>query len=137
MKQELVQVWRNLKLNPLHLILGLVIASMGTALLINDSFFYWPPEWQWFFNNDLVDAIALAIGIGLIAFVVAGGKSQLANAILLALSAFFLTMLTVLQIGHVLVVHDYSRILSIIAMIGWLLVIQYLARHSKTVKRRK
>ncbi|WP_276804577.1 hypothetical protein [Lactobacillus hominis] len=137
MKQELVQVWRNLKLNPLHLILGLVIASMGTALLINDSFFYWPPEWQWFFNNDLVDAIALAIGIGLIAFVVAGGKSQLANAILLALSAFFLTMLTVLQIGHVLVVHDYSRILSIIAMIGWLLVIQYLAMHSKTVKRRK
>ena len=137
MKQELVQVWRNLKLNPLHLILGLVIASMGTALLINDSFFYWPPEWQWFFNNDLVDAIALAIGIGLIAFVVAGGKSQLANAILLELSAFFLTMLTVLQIGHVLVVHDYSRILSIIAMIGWLLVIQYLAMHSKTVKRRK
>lgn len=132
-----MQVWRNLKLNPLHLILGLVIASMGTALLINDSFFYWPPEWQWFFNNDLVDAIALAIGIGLIAFVVAGGKSQLANAILLALSAFFLTMLTVLQIGHVLVVHDYSRILSIIAMIGWLLVIQYLAMHSKTVKRRK
>lgn len=130
-------MWRNLKLNPLHLILGLVIASMGTALLINDSFFYWPPEWQWFFNNDLVDAIALAIGIGLIAFVVAGGKSQLANAILLALSAFFLTMLTVLQIGHVLVVHDYSRILSIIAMIGWLLVIQYLAMHSKTVKRRK
>jgi len=41
------------------------------------------------------------VGIGLIAFVFAGGRSQLANAVLLACSAFFLMMLTVLQLGHV------------------------------------
>lgn len=137
MRRELQALWHNLKLNPIHLILGTMIASMGTALLINDSFFYWPPEWQWFFNNDLVDAAAIAIGVGLIAFVIVGGRSQLANAILLTLSAFFLTMLTVLQAGHVFAVHDYSRILSILALLGWLLMIQYLAVHSKTVKRRK
>lgn len=137
MWQEIKQLWQTAKLNLLHLILGLLLASMGIVLLVNDSFFYWPPEWQWLFNNDLVDAFAIIVGIGLIAFVFAGGKSQLANAVLLACSAFFLMMLVVLQLGHVLVVHDYSRLLSIVAIVAWLLVIQYLAVFSKTVKRRK
>lgn len=137
MKTEMKILLQRLRLNPIHLILGLVVLSIGIALLVNDDFFYWPPEWQWFFNNDLVDAFAIVIGTGLIAFVFVGGKNQLANALLLSFSAFFLTVLTVLQIGHVLVAHDYSRLLSIIAIIGWILVIQYLTTHSKTVKRRK
>lgn len=134
---ELSKVWENIKNNLLHFILGLMLASMGIVLLLNDSFFYWPPEWQWFFNNDLVDAFAIIVGIGLIAFVFAGGKSQLANAVLLACAAFFLMMIVALQLGHVLVFHDYSRLLSVVAIVAWLLVIQYLAVFSKTVKRRK
>lgn len=137
MLQEIKQLWQTAKLNLLHLILGLLLTSMGIVLLVNDSFFYWPPEWQWLFNNDLVDAFAIIAGIGLIAFVFAGGKSQLVNAVLLACAAFFLMMIVVLQLGHVLVVHDYSRLLSIVAIVAWLLVIQYLAVFSKTVKRRK
>ena len=137
MLQEIKVLWQTAKLNLLHLILGGLLTAFGIVLLMNDSFFYWPPEWQWFFNNDLVDAFAIIVGIGLIAFVFAGGKSQLANAVLLACAAFFLMMLVVLQLGHVLVVHDYSRLLSIVAIVGWLLVIQYLAVFSKTVKRRK
>lgn len=137
MLQEIKQLWQTAKLNLLHLILGLLLTSMGIVLLVNDSFFYWPPEWQWLFNNDLVDAFAIIVGVGLIAFVFAGGRSQLANAVLLACSAFFLMMLTVLQLGHVFVAHDYSRLLSIVAIVAWLLVIQYLAVFSKTVKRRK
>lgn len=134
---ELSKVWENIKNNLLHFILGLMLASMGIVLLLNDSFFYWPPEWQWFFNNDLVDAFAIIIGIGLIAFVFAGGRSQLVNAVLLACAAFFLMMIVALQLGHVLVFHDYSRLLSVVAIVAWLLVIQYLAVFSKTVKRRK
>lgn len=126
-----------LKLNPIHLILGFIILTMGIVLLMNDSFFYWPPEWQWFFNNDLVDASAIVIGTGLIAFVIVGGKNQVANAVLLAFSAFFIMMIIILQLGHVWVFHDYNRLFSIVALIGWVLVIQYLATHSKTVKRRK
>lgn len=137
MLQEIKQLWQTAKLNLLHLILGLLLTSMGIVLLVNDSFFYWPPEWQWLFNNDLVDAFAIIVGIGLIAFVFAGEKSQLVNAVLLACAAFFLMMIVVLQLGHVLVVHDYSRLLSIVAIVAWLLVIQYLAVFSKTVKRRK
>ncbi|BBD48317.1 hypothetical protein LJCM5343_18050 [Lactobacillus paragasseri] len=137
MLQEIKILWQTAKLNLLHLILGNLLTAFGIILLVNDYFFYWPPEWQWLFNNDLVDAFAIMVGIGLIAFVFSGGKSQLANAVLLACSAFFLMMLTVLQLGHVLVMHDYSRLLSIVALIGWLLVIQYLAVFSKTVKRRK
>ena len=137
MWQEIKQLWQTAKPNLLHLILGLLLASMGIVLLVNDSFFYWPPEWQWFFNSNLVDAFAIIVGIGLIVFVFAGGKSQLVNAVLLSCAAFFLMMIVVLQLGHVLVFHDYSRLLSVVAIVGWLLVIQYLAVFSKTVKRRK
>lgn len=137
MLQKIKQLWQTAKPNLLHLILGLLLTSMGIVLLVNDSFFYWPPEWQWFFNSDLVDAFAIIVGIGLIAFVFAGGKSQLVNAVLLACAAFFLMMIVVLQLGHVLVFHDYSRLLSVVAIVAWLLVIQYLAVFSKTVKRRK
>lgn len=137
MLQEIKQLWQTAKPNLLHLILGLLLTSMGIVLLVNDSFFYWPPEWQWFFNSDLVDAFAIIVGIGLIVFVFAGGKSQLVNAVLLSCAAFFLMMIVVLQLGHVLVFHDYSRLLSIVAIVAWLLVIQYLAVFSKTVKRRK
>lgn len=137
MLQKIKQLWQTAKPNLLHLILGLLLTSMGIVLLVNDSFFYWPPEWQWFFNSDLVDAFAIIVGIGLIVFVFAGGKSQLVNAVLLSCAAFFLMMIVVLQLGHVLVFHDYSRLLSVVAIVGWLLVIQYLAVFSKTVKRRK
>lgn len=137
MLQEIKQLWQTAKPNLLHLILGLLLTFMGIVLLVNDSFFYWPPEWQWFFNSDLVDAFAIIVGIGLIVFVFAGGKSQLVNAVLLSCAAFFLMMIVVLQLGHVLVFHDYSRLLSVVAIVGWLLVIQYLAVFSKTVKRRK
>lgn len=137
MLQKIKTLLQTAKLNLLHLILGGLLIAWGIVLLVDDSFFYWPPEWQWLFNNDLVDAFAIIVGVGLISFVFAGGRSQLANAVLLACSAFFLMMLTALQLGHVFVVHDYSRLLSIVALIGWLLVIQYLAVFSKTVKRRK
>ena len=89
MLQEIKILWQTAKLNLLHLILGSLLTAFGIVLLVNDSFFYWPPEWQWLFNNDLVDAFAIIVGIGLIAFVFAGGRSQLANAVLLACSAFF------------------------------------------------
>lgn len=130
-------IYHRLKLNPLHFILGCMILAMGISLMVNDTFFYWPPQWQWLFNNDLVDCVAIIIGLGLIIFVLLGGQNQIANAILLTFSTFFLTMLVILQLGHVLVMHDYNRLLSIIALTGWIFVIQYLATHSKTVKRRK
>lgn len=110
---------------------------LGIVLLINDSFFYWPPEWQWFFNNDLVDAFAIITGTGLIAFVLIGGQDQLANAVLLSLSAFFLTVIAVLAVGHYIVFHDAWQLIVAILLIGFLLIIQYLATHSNTVKRRK
>lgn len=135
--QELQLIKRRISINPLHFVLGLLMLTIGLVLIDHDAFFLWPPGWQRFFNDDLVDVIAIATGLGLISFVLVGGKSQLANAILLSTTAFYLTMLLVLQTGHVLVVHDTGRLLSVVLLIGWLLVCQYLALHSKTVKRRK
>lgn len=110
---------------------------LGMVLLINDSFFYWPPEWQWFFNNDLVDAIAIITGTGLVAFALIGGQNQLANALLLSLSAFFLTVIAVLAAGHAIVYRNAWYLIVAILLVGFLFVIQYLATHSRTINRRK
>ena len=131
------KIYHRIKLNPLHTVLGSLMIVLGIVLLINDSFFYWPPELQWFFNNDLVDAFAIITGTGLIAFVLIGGQNQLANAVLLSLSAFFLTVIAVLATGHAIVYRNAWYLIVAILLVGFLFIIQYLATHSHTIKRRK
>lgn len=132
-----MQVWRNLKLNPLHLILGLVMFLAGSYLIIDDNYFLWPPDWTSYFNNDLVDVIVMVIGVGYFAFVLSGGTNQLANAILLASTAFVLTFLLVMSIGHGITFVRTQSFFVAIFEFGFLLLVQYCATHSKTVKRRK
>ncbi|CCI81747.1 hypothetical protein [Lactobacillus hominis] len=113
------------------------MALFGLILLINDHFFLWPPEWSDFFNNDWVDAYAIAVGVGLISFVLAGGKSQLANAILLTCTMVFLTVITVLSSGLFLLHRDYGQFVYVVGFLYEMSDVLKLAIYTKTVKRRK
>lgn len=131
MKQEILKMWSNAKANRLHLILAVVMLLMGLVLLVNDNFFYWPPEWSMILNNDLIDTISIITGVGLFAFVLTGGTSKIADAILLSSSAFFITMFLVLEVGHALFMRDYGRLVFSVPALGMLLEIQYLANRTK------
>ncbi|PWF22408.1 hypothetical protein DF212_03580 [Lactobacillus johnsonii] len=136
MSKEVEQLWENVKHNPLHLIIGLMLVLSGGFLLICDDFFLWPPEWTSFFNNDLIDAIAIVIGVFYFAYVLAGAKSPLANICLLTSSAFLLTILIVLEIGYVLAFQNYSLLMAAIYQFGILLLVQVCASRSPGMKRK-
>lgn len=133
---EIGKVWENIKSNPLHLIIGLTLFLSGSFLLVCDDFFLWPPEWTSFFNNDLIDAIAIVIGVFYFAYVLAGAKSPLANICLLTSSAFLLTILIVLEIGYVLAFQNYSLLMAAIYQFGILLLVQVCASRSPGMKRK-
>lgn len=133
---EIGKVWENIKSNPLHLIIGLTLFLSGIFLLVCDDFFLWPPEWSNFFNNDLVDTVAIVIGVFYFAYVLAGSKSPLANICLLTISAFLLTILIVLEIGYVLAFQNYSLLMAAIYQLGILLLVQVCASRSPGFKRK-
>lgn len=133
---EIGKVWENIKSNPLHLIIGLTLFLSGSFLLVCDDFFLWPPEWSNFFNNDLVDTVAIVIGVFYFAYVLAGAKSPLANICLLTSSAFLLTILIVLEIGYVLAFQNYSLLMAAIYQFGILLLVQVCASRSPGMKRK-
>lgn len=133
---EIGKVWENIKSNPLHLIIGLTLFLSGSFLLVCDDFFLWPPEWSSFFNNDLVDTVAIVIGVFYFAYVLAGSKSPLANICLLTISAFLLTILIVLEIGYVLAFQNYSLLMAAIYQLGILLLVQVCASRSPGFKRK-
>lgn len=133
---EIGKVWENIKSNPLHLIIGLTLFLSGSFLLVCDDFFLWPPEWSNFFNNDLVDTVAIVIGVFYFAYVLAGSKSPLANICLLTISAFLLTILIVLEIGYVLAFQNYSLLMAAIYQFGILLLVQVCASRSPGLKRK-
>ena len=133
---EIGKVWENIKSNPLHLIIGLTLFLSGSFLLVCDDFFLWPPEWCNFFNNDLVDTVAIVIGVFYFAYVLAGSKSPLANICLLTISAFLLTILIVLEIGYVLAFQNYSLLMAAIYQLGILLLVQVCASRSPGFKRK-
>lgn len=133
---EIGKVWENIKSNPLHLIIGLTLFLSGSFLLVCDDFFLWPPEWTNFFNNDLVDTVAIVIGVFYFAYVLAGSKSPLANICLLTISAFLLTILIVLEIGYVLAFQNYSLLMAAIYQLGILLLVQVCASRSPGFKRK-
>lgn len=133
---EIGKVWENIKSNPLHLIIGLTLFLSGSFLLVCDDFFLWPPEWTSFFNNDLIDAIAIVIGVFYFAYVLAGSKSPLANICLLTISAFLLTIIIVLEIGYVLAFQNYSLLMAAIYQLGILLLVQVCASRSPGFKRK-
>ncbi|QNQ80771.1 hypothetical protein [Lactobacillus sp. PV034] len=137
MKKEIQRVRQRLNANPIHLIIGLLLLLTGFYLLVTDSFFLWPPEWHDIFNDDRIDAIAIILGTCYFAFVLAGGTNQLANTILLGASAFYLTMIIVLEIGHALAFQVPGLVVAAIFQLGALLLIEYCARRSPTIKRRK
>lgn len=133
---EISKLWENIKQNPLHLIIGLMIFLSGSFLLLCDDFFLWPPEWTNIFNNDLIDAIAIVIGVFYFAYVLAGANSPLANICLLTASAFLLTILIVLEIGCVLAFQNYPLVMAAIYQFGALLLVQVCASRSPGLKRK-
>lgn len=59
-------MWRR---HPLHVIVGLDLVVTGLILIANDKYFFWPPQPKIItdiLNDDIVGAIGMATGIGMV-----------------------------------------------------------------------
>ena len=101
--QRAMKIIRQLKNNPLHLILGIDLIITGVMLLTHHSYFFWPPNWRTLLqieNNSVVGLVGIAIGIGLIYWGVGLPENTRVNQFLLALSAAYLTWLGFTELMH-------------------------------------
>ncbi|MEE8825222.1 MAG: hypothetical protein SOH70_03765 [Lentilactobacillus sunkii] len=93
----------SLKANPFHVVIGSVQVAIGIYLIIHDSYFSWPPIVAGVANDDIVGATFVVLGCLMLAWVLDKRRSARENHIVLALSAGFMTALSLYQLVHVLI----------------------------------
>lgn len=123
---------RKLKKNELYALIGLALISISVALWCDKFYFFYPPQWQTYMNDNGLDALGVAIGIGLIIYAIVDEHNNQVASLLLGAAAFFVTSLIILEFMHVLFAHQFRMINTVIGNIFLLLVIMYVARHRDT-----
>lgn len=58
-------MFKKIKTNPIHLIIGVTLISIGIFLVFHDKYFLWPPIIAGFANDDIVGALFVFTGLGM------------------------------------------------------------------------
>jgi len=90
--------------NPFHVSIGAALIMIGMFLMKQDSYFRWPPEIAVLANDDVVGFLLMLFGIGYLYWVFDPEKTAKLNHFLLSGSAGLMTLLTVYQLLHFLIV---------------------------------
>nr|DAR66685.1 MAG TPA: hypothetical protein [Caudoviricetes sp.] len=126
------QIKHQLFANPLHLIVGTVMALIGLELWLSKTYFFWPPQAIFLLNDDIVGFSCFLIGTGLIIWSASPRKTAQVNKILLMLASMFMTLLTVIEFGHAIFMNHPRIFSNVFADAGLIAIIWYIARHSDT-----
>ncbi|MFR4967907.1 MAG: hypothetical protein ACLUDD_04805 [Lactobacillus kalixensis] len=95
--QTIKHLWLN---HPQHALLGLTMIGVGTILLVNRYYFFWPPFAVHILNDDLVGGTFIAVGIGLICWSVSNKNRISTNRNLLVASAVLLAAESTAEFCH-------------------------------------
>lgn len=76
------------------------VVAIGIALWIDRNYFSWPPELTQAMNDQRLDIIITALGLGLLIMTITGNKSKACAQIFLILSGSVLSMLWFIQMWH-------------------------------------
>lgn len=88
---------------PLHLIVGLDLIVTGIILMTNDRYFFWPPHPKiitLLLNDDVVGAVGILTGVGLMAWTCVKAKSIKANRLMIAIATGYYTILSMTEFAH-------------------------------------
>ena len=64
----------NLKHNFQIFAIGATFSAMGLLLWTDHKYFFWPPQYAGIMNDDGLDAIAVAVGVGLMYYALKNEK---------------------------------------------------------------
>lgn len=129
-------MWRLLRSkHPLHVIVGLDLIVTGLILMANDRYFFWPPHPEIIIdilNDDLVGAIGMLTGIGLIWWAYSKVKSVKANRWLITIATGYYMLLSMTEFAHALFASqgEPHMYVSSIGELAMALVTLYMAKQS-------
>lgn len=90
----------NLKHNFQIFAIGTAFSAMGLLLWTDHKFFFWPPQYAGIMNDDGLDAIAVAVGVGLMYYALKNEKNNTVAGILLSITAGFTGLIACVQLIH-------------------------------------
>lgn len=122
--------------HPAHIILGLVTAAIGIMLIIDDNYYFWPPDMTAFINSDCIGTWALFTGLGLIYVALQKAIPSQANLIWLLSQCAFVGGESFLEFAHGIVTHNHHLIAFSFAMFGYLLLTFGVIRSNSLINRR-
>lgn len=100
-----VRKWlHSLALNEKYTSLGFIFIAIGIVLWTDDHYFFWPPQFVALMNDDVIDAIATFIGIGLVYYAAAGKHNNTLVSLLLGGATAIAVLITFAQFLHVVFV---------------------------------
>lgn len=112
----------NFQIHFIHIVLGLVTGGIGICLILDDHYFFWPPEFIDIFNSDFVGTWALFTGIGLIYVAVQKEIPSKANNIWLLSQCAFVGGESFLELAHGLLTENHHMVSFALALFGYLLI---------------
>jgi len=128
MKKLLFNLSRNFHI----FIIGATLSSMGLLLWADHQFFFWPPQYAGLMNDDGLDAIAVAVGLGLIYYALRDEKNNTLVGVLLSIAAGFTGLVACMQIIHAMFAGRAPMGLGFILSCFLLAEILYTARNRNT-----
>ena len=126
------QLLVNLKHNFQIFIIGLACSAMGLLLWPDHKYFFWPPQYAGLMNDDGLDAVAVAVGLGLIYYAIKNEKSNTAAGVLLSIAAGFTSLVACIQLIHAIFAGRAPMGLGFILSCFLLAEILYTARTRNT-----
>lgn len=116
-----------LKRNPFHSLIGFSEIAIGIYLICHNQYFRWPPIVSGVANDDIVGAIFVIVGAGMLYWVYDKQRAVRLDHALLIASVTCMTVLTFYQLMHFIVLGIDMPWISNAALTG---VIMILARRS-------
>lgn len=126
------QLLVNLKHKFQIFIIGLACLAMGLLLWTDHKYFFWPPQYAGLMNDDGFDAVAVAVGLGLIYYAIKNEKSNIAAGMLLSIAAGFTSLVACIQLIHAIFAGQAPMFLGFILSCFLLAEILYTARTRNT-----
>lgn len=128
MKHLLTNLNRNFQI----LAIGATLSAMGTLLWTNHDYFFWPPQYVGVMNDDGLDAIAVAIGLGLTYCALKNEQNNTLVGILLSVAASFTGLVACIHIIHAIFASRPPMGLDFILSCFLLAEILYTAKNRNT-----
>lgn len=86
--------------HPQHIILGLALIGVGSILICNDFYFFWPTFAAKFLNDDLIGGIFMIIGFLVVKWALDNRNKIAINRNLLIITAGLLALEATMEFCH-------------------------------------